>query len=303
MLKDSYTTQELMLNVGDGHTLYVQDWGNKDAVSPTIFLHGGPGSQVRDRHKAVFDPKMQRVIFFDQRGCGQSTPTGSIENNTTQALIEDISKIANELGLSQFNLHGTSWGSALALAYSIAHPERVANLIIGGVFTGSKSEADWIDQGHFKTFYPDVWDAYVGRTPEEYRTNPSKYHFYKIINGTAEEQKLSGYAYDCLESGVIKLDDRFTADDFETYDPAGIKIEMYYLSNGCFMPDRYILENTDKLTMPVYIIQGRYDMVCPPITAYELHNKLANSKLYWTLSGHLVEHEGQNIFRAIIAGL
>lgn len=303
MQKDSYTIQELMLNVGDGHTLYVQDWGNKDAAIPTIFLHGGPGSQVKDKHKAVFDPKTQRAIFFDQRGCGQSTPTGSLENNTTQTLVEDISKIADELGIARFNLHGSSWGSALSLSYSIAHPERVANLIIGGVFTGSQTEADWIDQGHFKTFYPDVWDAYIERTPEEYRTNPSNYHFDKIINGTPEEQKLSGYAYECLESGVIQLDDRFTAGDFETYDPAGIKIEVYYLSNGCFMPDRFILENTHKLTMHVYIVQGRYDMVCPPTTAYELHNKLANSKIYWTISGHHTEHEGQNIFKSILAGL
>ncbi|MGV9001653.1 MAG: alpha/beta fold hydrolase [Candidatus Saccharimonadaceae bacterium] len=303
MLKDVFTNQEFMFDVGDGHTLYVQDWGNKDAAVPTIFLHGGPGSQVKDRYKAAFNPKTQRVIFYDQRGCGQSSPAGSLENNTTQALIGDISKIADKLSISRFSLHGSSWGSTLSLAYAIAQPERVANLVIGGVFTGSKAETDWLDKGHFKTFYPDVWDAYVKRTPEEYQTNPSEYHFDKIINGTPEEQKLSGYAYACLESGVIQLDDRFTADDFETYDPAGIKIEMYYLSNGCFMPDRYILENTDKLTMPVYIVQGRYDMVCPPTTAYELHNKLANSKLCWTLSGHKVEHEGQNIFKTILSEL
>jgi proline iminopeptidase len=303
MLKDTFTIQELMLDVGDGHTLYIQDWGNPDAAIPTIFLHGGPGSSLKEKHKAVFNPQTQRVIFFDQRGCGQSTPTGSLEGNTTQALVADISQIADELGITKFNLHGSSWGSALSLAYAIENPDRVANLVIGGVFTGSKSEADWIDQGHFKTFYPDVWDAYVGRTPIEYRTNPSEYHFEKIMNGTPEEQKLSGYAYSCLESGVIQLDDRFVADDFETYDPAGIKIEMQYLINGCFMPDRYIFDNTDKLNMPVYIVQGRYDMVCPPSTAYELHNKLTNSTIYWTLSGHHVEHEGQNIFKAILAGL
>ena len=238
MQKDFYTIQEMMLDVGDGHVLYVQDWGNKDATTPTIFLHGGPGSQVKDKHKAVFDPETQRVIFFDQRGCGQSTPVGSLENNTTQKLIGDISLIADKLSLNKFNLHGTSWGSALALAYAIENPEWVANLVIGGVFTGSKAEADWIDQGHFKTFYPDVWDAYVQRTPEQYRNNPSAYHFDKVINGTSEEQKLSGYAYECLEGGVIQLDDRFKTDDFETYDTSGIRIEMHYLSNGCFMPDR-----------------------------------------------------------------
>lgn len=236
-------------------------------------------------------------------GAGQSTPFGSLENNTTQDLISDISKIADKLNIATFNLHGTSWGSVLALAYAIAHPERVATLVIGGVFTGSKAEADWIDQGHFKSFYPDVWQDYLERTPNEHQADPSAYHFDKVIHGTPEEQELSGYAYDCLESGVIQLDDRFTADDFTEYDPSKIRIEMYYLSNGSFMPDRYILDNADKLTMPVYIVQGRYDMVCPPTTAHELHNKLPNSRIYWTLSGHRVEHEGQNVFKTILAGL
>jgi proline iminopeptidase len=303
MLKDSFTIQELMLDVGGGHTLYVQDWGNKDSAVPTIFLHGGPGSQLKEKYKAVFDPNTQRVIFFDQRGCGQSTPAGSLENNTTDKLISDITKIADELNISKFNINGSSWGSTLALGYGIAHPERVSALVLGAIFTGSKAEADWIDQGHFKTFYPDVWAAYLERTPEENRTNPSAYHFDKVINGTAQEQKASGYAYECLETGVIQLDDRFTPGDFAEYDPAGIRIEMYYLKNGCFMPDRYILDNTYKLTMPVHIVQGRYDMVCPPTAAYELHNKLVNSKMYWTLSGHHVEHEGQNIFKSILAGL
>ncbi|HRN90671.1 MAG TPA: alpha/beta fold hydrolase [Candidatus Saccharibacteria bacterium] len=303
MLKDAFTIQELMLDVDDGYTIYVQDWGNKDAETPTIFLHGGPGSQVKEKHKAAFDPTIQRVIFFDQRGCGQSTPAGSLENNTTDKLVSDISKIADELNISKFNIHGSSWGSTLALAYAIAHPERVAALVIGGVFTGSKAESDWIDKGLFKTFYPDTWQAYLDRTPKEHQSNPSAFHFDKVINGTIEEQKISGYAYECLEAGVIKLDDRFTPDDFAEYDPAAIRIEVHYLTNGCFMPDRYILDNTDKLTMPIYIVQGRYDMVCPPATAYELHNRLANSKLYWTLSGHHVEHEGQNIFKSIFAGL
>ena len=303
MQKDSYTIQEITLDVGDGHSLYVQDWGDKDAVAPTIFLHGGPGSSVKEKHKSVFDPKNQRVIFFDQRGSGQSTPTGSLENNTTTDLIEDISKIADRLEFKTFNLHGSSWGSTLALACGIAHPERVSALVIGGVFTGSKSESDWIDKGHFKTFFPDVWQAYLDRTPKEFQDNPSAYHFDKVESGTPEEQKASGYAYGCLEGGVIQLDDRFKADDFATYNPAGIRIEMHYLKNGCFMPDRYILDNTNKLTMPVYIVQGRYDMVCPPTTAYEIHNKLVDSKLYWTQSGHHVEHEGENIFRSILASL
>jgi len=303
MNKDQYVASEKMLDVGDGHTLYVQEWGNPEASVPVVFLHGGPGSQVKDRHKGAFDPKSQRVLFFDQRGCGKSTPIGSLENNTTDELIEDISKIADAFNAETFTIHGSSWGSTLALAYALAHPERVHALVIGGIFTGSKAETEWIDQGQFRTFFPDVWQAYLDRTPAEHHNDPSKYHFDKVINGASDEQKLSGYAYDCLESGIIQLDDRRTPEFYEEYDPVGIRIEMQYLANGCFMPDRYILDNAYKLTMPVHIVQGRYDMVCPPQTAHELHGSLTNSHLYWTLAGHKHEHEGENLFRSIFASL
>jgi proline iminopeptidase len=303
MNKDQYVLSEKMLDVGSGHALYVQEWGNPKASVPIIFLHGGPGGQVKNKHKGAFDPESQRVIFFDQRGCGKSTPYGSLKNNTTDELIEDISKIADEYKAKIFILHGSSWGSTLALAYALKYPERVGALVIGGVFTGSKNESEWIDNGHFQSFFPDVWQAYLDRTPVKHQNDPSKYHFDKVVSGTAEEQKASAYAYDCLESGVVQLDNRHEPEDFETYDPASMRIEMHYLAKGCFMPDRYILENAYKLTMPVYIVQGRYDMVCPPHTAYELRLSLPNSQLYWTLSGHKHEHEGENIFRSIFASL
>lgn len=303
MNKDQYTLSEKMLDVGDGHSVYVQDWGNPNAKTPIIFLHGGPGSHTKDSHKRVFDPAIHRVIFFDQRGGGKSTPYGSLEHNTTKELIEDITKIADTYNAKQFVLRGNSWGSTLALAYALAHPKRVHALVIGGIFTGSKAEADWIDKGGFKLFFPDVWQAYLDRTPTNHHDDPSKYHFDKAMNGTPKEQKLSAFAYECLEAGAIKLDDRFDPDNFETYDPSGMRIEMHYLANTCFMPDRYILDNAAKLTMPVHIVQGRYDMVCPPHTAYELHTSLKNSRLYWTLGGHNHEHEGENIFRSIFATL
>lgn len=303
MNNDQYVISEKMLDVGDGHTLYIQEWGNPEAAVPVIFLHGGPGSQVRDKYKSTFNPKVQRVLFFDQRGCGKSTPYGSLESNTTDKLIEDISTIADNFNVSTFTIRGSSWGSTLALAYALAHPERVHALVIGGIFTCSETESSWVDSGQFKTFFPDVWQAYLDKTPPEYHDNPSKYHFDKALNGTPEEQKLSGYAYACLESSIIQLDDRAAPESFEEYDPAGIRIEIQYLANGGFMPDRYILDNAHKLTMPVYIVQGRYDMVCPPRTAYELHANLTNSQLYWTLSGHKHEHEDENTLKSIFASL
>lgn len=303
MQNDVYTNKQFMLNVGDGHSLNVIDWGNPKAKTKVIFLHGGPGGSVKDRYKAAFDPTRHHVIFFDQRGGGLSTPSGSLEHNTTQAMIEDISNIAKKVGFATFYLHGSSWGSTLALAYALAYPKKVRGLIVGGVFTGSRDEIDWLDSGRFRSFYPDVWQAYLERTPEAYLENPSAYHFDKAFNGTAKERKASSYAYECLEGGVIKLDDRFAAEDFETYDPSKIQIEMHYLANQCFMPDRHILNNAHTLKMPIWIVQGRYDMVCPPATAYELHQKAPNCKLYWTLAGHVPEHEGENVFRAIFAGI
>ena len=147
MKTDDNIISEKMLDVGDGHTLYVQEWGNPSASSTTIVLHGGPGSQFKDKHKAAFDSKIHRVIFFDQRGCGRSTPYGSLENNTTDKLVEDISKIADAFGAKTFVLHGSSWGSTLALAYALKYPERVEALVIGGIMTGSKTESDWVDKG------------------------------------------------------------------------------------------------------------------------------------------------------------
>jgi proline iminopeptidase len=303
MEKDEFTNGIFKLPVGNGHKLHVVDWGNNNAKTPFIFLHGGPGSSVKDKYKKAFDPKLHRVIFFDQRGCGGSTPAGSLKNNTTQDLIEDISKIAKELNIAEFYLSGQSWGSTLALAYAVAHPENVKGLVIGGVFTGSRDEINWVDKGYFKTFYPEAWQAYVDRTPKEFQDNPSSYHFDKLLNGKPNEQKVSGYAYECLESGIVKLDDRFNPDDYEEYDPSSTRIEAHYLANDCFMLDRHILDNAAQLKMPIHIIQGRYDMVCPPATAYELHSKLPNGRIYWAISGHVPEHETENIQRAILASL
>ena len=303
MQPDKYTNQELFVEVGDGHELYVQDWGNPKAKQVIFSLHGGPGSASRDKHKAGFNPETQRVIFHDQRGCGRSLPYGSIEHNTTKELTEDISKIADKLDIKTFILTGGSWGSCLALTYALKHPKRVSAMILRGIFTGSQGEIDWIDEGLFKDFYPESWQAYLEATPTKHRNNPSAYHHKQILSDDAESIKKSAYAYGCLEGSVMALDDRFIADDYTTFDPAGTKIEMYYLQNRCFLPDRYILNNAHKLAMPVWLVQGRYDMVCPPITAYELDNAMPDSQLIWTLGGHQAEHETWNIMRSILLQL
>lgn len=302
MRPDEHTISQQHVKVSQRHHLYVQEWGNP-AGHPVILLHGGPGGQVKDKHKLLFDPKLHRVIFFDQRGCGQSRPYGSLESNTIQDLIADISLLANKFQLGRFTLYGGSWGSCLALAYAVNHPENVVSLVITGVLTGRKEEIAWVDQGLFKTFYPDVWRQYLEATPASYRDNPSKYHFGRILSGNETAQKESTYIYHNLEGGVINFDDRFAPESFEEFDPAGAIIEVHYLDNGCFLPENHILKNARKITMPVTIIQGRYDMVCPPKTAFELHDKLPNSELITTLSGHSLEHEDLELIRQALKHL
>lgn len=303
MEKDEFTLKETRLKVPGGFELYVQDWGNPKAKTAIIFLKGGPGGACKQRDKDGFDPARDRVIFFDQRGCGQSKPYGKLEANTTAHMIQDITAIADHFGLQKFALRGTSWGSCLALAYALEHPERVAALFVGGIFTASQKEIDWLDNGLFRTFYPDVWQKFLQDTPADFHQSPAAYHYEKVLKGTPEEIKKSAYAYACLEGGAIKLDDRFTPENFTDFDPIPMQIEMTYLANRCFLPERHILDNAHRLPMPVYIVQGRYDMVCPPETAWELHQKLPNCELYWTTAGHLVEHESVNVFKSLYGRL
>lgn len=303
MTPDEHTILETFVEVGNGHTLYVQDWGNKQAAMPVVSLHGGPGSASRDKYKNTFDPATQRVIFFDQRGCGRSLPFGSIEHNTTADLVDDIETIAKHLHLDRFVITGGSWGSCLALAYALKYLRRVHALVLFGIFTGSQAEIDWIDKGGFRTFFPETWEQYLLRTPKSHHHDPSAYHYQRALDTDPVAAKESAYAYACLEGAVLSLDDRFTPDTYDDYDPTGTRIEMHYLANRCFMPDRHILQNAHKLTMPVWIAQGRYDCVCPPQTAYELSKALPNSHLFMATSGHRSEHEVWNMVRSTLAHL
>ncbi|HVV66535.1 MAG TPA: alpha/beta fold hydrolase [Candidatus Saccharimonadales bacterium] len=301
MTPDEHTNQEFFLDVGNGHQLYVQDWGNKDAETAILFLHGGPGNGCYDRDKDKFDPATQRVIFHDQRGSGKSTPSGELAHNTTQDLIADIIKITERLTIDQFVVTGGSWGSTLALSFAIAHPEKVIGLVIDGVYTATKDETDWFEGGGWREFFPDIWEAYQQTVPEEHRDNPSAYHYDRALHGNPEEIKRSSYDYLGMEIAILKLDDQLSQKPFDDeFEPGGGLIEMHYLANGCFLEEGYILKNAPKLTMPVYMIQGRYDMVCRPQVAYRLNKALPNSKLIWTINGHLKQHEAKTALMLVL---
>ncbi|MDB5169446.1 MAG: proline iminopeptidase [Candidatus Saccharibacteria bacterium] len=300
MTPDKYTNETLMLDVGDGHQLSVHDWGNKDAKTPIVYLQGGPGGATSDRKKLLFDPLAQRVIFYDQRGAGKSLPYGSLEHNTTQDLVADIITILNSRGIERCILVGGSWGSTLALCFGIAHPDRVAAMVIDGVWTSTKAENSWLDQGGFKTFFPDVWDAYVATVPKANVSNPSAYHFQRILGNDLETATQSAIAYTSLEGGAISLDDRHEPINSDEYDPSALRIEVHYLNNLCFIPDNYIFDHVGKLTMPIAMVQGRYDMVCPPHTAYKLSKLLRNAQLHFTTSGHAAEHESWSLIKLLV---
>jgi proline iminopeptidase len=304
MTPDEHTINELFIDVGDGHQLYVQDWGNKKAITPIINLHGGPGGGAYDGNKQLFDPGQQRVIFFDQRGAGKSLPKGSLEHNTTADLVDDIEKIANHFKLKQFIITGGSWGSCLALAYALKYPKRLKAMVLRGIYTGSQAETDYLDKGEWRAFFPDVWDAYLSRTPKAYHDNPSAYHYQQLKSKDPAKVKAAAYAYGEVEGSLISLDDRHVAEKFDEFDPDGMRIELHYLANGCFMPDRYILDNAHKLAMPIWLVQGRYDFVCPPQTAYELSRRTPKAQLVWSVAGHRGSDRGiYEIMRALLLQL
>jgi proline iminopeptidase len=299
MTPDQYTNKEFFIEVGNGHQLYVYDWGNPKGL-PIIFLHGGPGSEVKDGHKQAFDPTKYHVIFFDQRGCGKSLPLGSLDHNTTPDLVNDISKITDHLKWRQFVLYAHSWGACLALAYAIKNPKRVKAMVLGSVFTGSKKEIEWIEQGQFRTFFPEVWDRFLSHTPKAHHKNPTAYHYKNILGKSEQLMHSSALAVEEMEHSIMGLDDRTQPLDATAFDPTGAQMFAHYLSNNLFMPDRYILDNAHKLAMPIWMVHGRFDMECPPITVYELNQKLPNSRLTWAISNHRSEHENTTLIRTML---
>jgi proline iminopeptidase len=300
MNPDRYTIQEHFFEADHNHQIYVHDWGNKQSSTPVIFLHGGPGNGCDDRDKRKFDPKTHRVIFIDQRGSGRSMPLAETSHNTTNDLVSDIDNVMKRLGIKKAVLMGGSWGSTLALCFAIVHPKKVEAIIIDGIFTGTHEEIEWLDKGGWKTFFPDIWEQYISSVPKTYASNPAAY-FYKMLKSNDHEKvKRAVYEYMRMEAGLLKLDEILIPKDYEEFDPSAGIIEMHYLSHKCFIPEQYILKNAKSITAPVYMIQGRYDMVCTPKTAYELNRKLPHGKLIWTINGHLRQHEASTVQRLIL---
>lgn len=306
---DEYTINSGHLDVGNGHKVWFEQWGNPKAKTPILLFHGGPGGEHKPKHKYNFDPKKHQVIGFDQRGGGNSLPYGEIKNNTTKDLIEDALKILEHLGVTKVHLSGGSWGSTLALLFSIEHLERVETVMINGVFTGMQAEIDWLDKGLFRNHYPEVWERFAASVPKEYKDNPATYHYEVIESGDESKLEATSKALSDLEVPIMMFDWRGFAPEIkkdrdpnaapEEFDPIPYKIYGHYLNNACFLEPNYILKNVHKIKAPLYIVQGRYDMCTPPVTAYRLHQAVAHSKLYMTLSSHGNDSETNSALKAL----
>lgn len=267
--------QSTYLPVSNRHTLYLEEVGNPQG-KPVVFLHGGPGGGISPIYRRFFNPHQWRVILFDQRGCGKSTPHAELEDNNTWELVNDIEKIRAHLGIDRWTVFGGSWGSTLALAYSQTYPERCAGLILRGIFTLREKEIRWFYQEGASYLYPDAWEHYLAPIPPAEQDNLVAAYYRRLISSDPKVRLKAARAWSVWEASTSKLVpdpgliNRFSEDDFAV---AFARIECHYFMNrGFFRQDDQLLGNVDRIRqIPGVIVQGRYDVVCPATTAWELH--------------------------------
>lgn len=262
------------LPVDDIHTLYWEECGNPDGV-PVLFLHGGPGSGVSPKHRQFFDPAYYRIVLFDQRGAGQSTPLGEIRNNTTQLLVQDIEQLRRMLGIAQWLVFGGSWGSALALAYAETHLERVSELVVRGIFTVRQAELQWYYQEGASALFPDLWEAYLAPIPQAERGDLIAAYRKRLVGDDVAARLEAARAWSLWEGQTITLlpDQAAVAKygDGE-YALAFARIENHYFVHKGWLEEGQLIRDAHKLAkIPGVIVQGRYDMACPAQTAWDLH--------------------------------
>ncbi|MDP1724463.1 MAG: prolyl aminopeptidase [Alphaproteobacteria bacterium] len=274
------------LPVGDDHQLFWEECGNPEGV-PILFLHGGPGYSCTEDHRRFFDPDHYRIILFDQRGAGKSTPHASIKNNQTKDLIDDIEKLRIFFKVDSWILFGGSWGSTLALCYGIDYPNRIKAFILRGVFLGEHDETEWFFTGMGK-FNPEAGIDFMSFLPEKERDNYLENFYNRLKNTDPKIHLPAALAWHNYENRCVSLVPVSKIDKSSSDYLAPALIEAHYFYNDFFIKDAPILENLDQIKdIPTIIVHGRYDIVCPPITAYKLKQRMTNSKLIFADdSGH-----------------
>jgi proline iminopeptidase len=263
------------LRVSDVHELYFEECGNPNG-KPVVFLHGGPGFGTEPNHRRFFDPAAYRIVLFDQRGCGKSTPHASLVDNTTWHLVDDIEKLRDHLGIEKWQAFGGSWGSTLALAYAETHPSRVTELVLRGIFLLRRQEIHWFYQRGACAIFPDAWEKYCEPIPEGERGDFVRAYYARLTSDDPEVRLRAAKAWSIWEGSTssfapnLELVAKTSGDEFAI---AFARIECHYFIHDAWLDGpRALLANVDKIRhIPAVIVQGRYDVVCPMESAWALH--------------------------------
>lgn len=277
-----YATHRLSVDNGK-HDLYIEECGNPNG-KPVVFLHGGPGAGIDPDNRRFFDPELYRIVLFDQRGSGLSTPHASLENNTTQALVADIESIRNHLGIAKWVVFGGSWGSTLALVYAETHPENVLALILRGIFLCREQDIDWFyKEGGASRLFPDYWEPFANLLPENERSDILNNYYQRLIGEDEVARMSAAKAWSLWEGSCATLQpnphvvDRFTNPHTAV---SLARIEAHYFVNKIFLEPNQILKDAQRLeNIPGIIVHGRYDVVCPLDNAYALNKVWPLSEL------------------------
>jgi proline iminopeptidase len=271
------------LDVEAPHTLHVEECGNPNGL-PVLFVHGGPGAGCEDYHRRFFDPDRYRIILFDQRGCGRSTPHAELEGNTTQALVADMERIREHLGIERWLLFGGSWGSTLSLVYAETHPERVLALVLRGIFLCRPREFHWFYQEGASRIFPEFWEEYLAPIPEEERGDLMAAYYRRLTGANEVERMRAAEAWSLWEgktSTLVPEKPAVVGHFGNPYTALSLaRIECHYFRNDAFLEPNQILRDAGRLAgLPGVIVQGRYDVVCPLESAWELHRAWPGSEL------------------------
>jgi proline iminopeptidase len=285
-----------MLDVGDGHRVYWELCGNPNG-KPVVFLHGGPGGGCAPNARRLFDPQKYKILLFDQRGCGRSTPYASLEANTTWHLVADIERLREMIGAEKWMVFGGSWGSTLALAYAETHPEHVTELVLRGIFTLRRSELLWYYQEGASWIFPDKWERFLAPIPPEERGDLMAAYRKRLTHQDPAIQREAARAWSLWEGETITLlHNQEFSDQFgdEHYAIAFARIENHYFVNGGWFEEGQLIRDAYKLKgIPGVIIQGRYDVATPAKTAWDLHRAWPEAKFIMVPdAGHAVNEPG-----------
>ena len=270
------------LKVSEIHEIYYELSGNSEG-KPVFFLHGGPGGSSSPYMRRFCDPDKFLMVLSDQRGAGKSKPYGEIKENKTQNLVEDIERLRKHLKLEKIILFGGSWGTTLGLAYAEAYPENVSGMVLRGVFMATKEEIDHFYHGGVGRYFPEIYDALLSALPEPSRRPLPDYLFRLIKEGSQADKAKYSRAWAKYEGRIsgLEVPDEVIKNWIENSNPYAFSLfENFYMANGCFLEEGQLFKDAEKIShIPTIIINGRYDVICPPVTAYRLHKLLPKSKL------------------------